>query len=217
MGKRSYRQYCFLAGALDKVGERWTLLIVRELFLGPRRFKDLLEGLPRIGTNLLSARLKELETSGLVERAKLPPPAGSSVYELTDLGRGLWPVVVELTRWGSKAMESPDGEVFRAEWGELVFKAMFRSDASRGMEDTYEFHVDGEVFHVSVVDGSIETGPGRAVDPDVVVTTDARTFLSLGSGRLSSPEAVAAGKLSIDGDPDALQRGRRVFWEEGHA
>lgn len=116
MANRTYRQYCFLAQAPDLVGERWTLLVVRELLLGPRRFKDLLQGLPGIGTNLLSARLKELEASGIVRRATLPPPAGSSVYELTDYGQGLWPAVVELTRWGSKAIDSSEDKVFRSEW-----------------------------------------------------------------------------------------------------
>jgi DNA-binding HxlR family transcriptional regulator len=92
--KRSYGQYCTVARALDVVGERWTLLLVRELSTGPKRFKDLLEGLPGIGTNLLAARLKKLEGEGIVRRATLPPPAGSNVYELTDLGGSLEPVIV---------------------------------------------------------------------------------------------------------------------------
>src|SRR5581483_3423202 len=87
--RRSYRQYCGVARALDVVGERWTLLIIRDLLLGPRRYKDLLEGLPGIGTNLLADRLKELERHGIVRRTVLPPPAGSTVYELTDLGSAL--------------------------------------------------------------------------------------------------------------------------------
>lgn len=214
MAKRTYRQYCFLAQALDLVGERWTLLVIRELLLGPRRFKDLLHGLPGIGTNLLSARLKELEASGLVRRATLPPPAGSSVYDLTDYGQELWPAVVELTRWGSKAVDSSEDKIFRSEWGLLVFKAMFRPEAARGIKDTYEYRVDGEVFHVRVDDGTVETAEGRAVDPDVVLTTDAATFLALGSGRLSAPDAVAEGRATIDGDPEALRRARKVFWLE---
>src|SRR5918995_3325809 len=101
MGKRRYDQYCALARTLDVVGERWTLLLVRELLLGPRRYKDLLAGLPGIGTNLLAERLRHLEEFGLVRRRSLPPPAGSRVYELTELGRGLESVVMELGRWGA--------------------------------------------------------------------------------------------------------------------
>src|SRR5918996_4677686 len=101
MGKRRYDQYCALARALDVVGERWTLLLVRELLLGPRRYTDLLGGLPGIGTNLLADRLRYLEQVGLVRRRVLPPPAGSTVYELTELGRELEPTVFALGRWGA--------------------------------------------------------------------------------------------------------------------
>ena len=105
--KRSYGQHCTVARALDAVGERWTLLLVRELSTGPKRFKDLLGGLPGIGTNLLAGRLKALEGEGIVRRATLPPPAGSNVYELTELGRGLEPVVVALSRWGARLLDAP--------------------------------------------------------------------------------------------------------------
>src|SRR3712207_3261653 len=100
MSGRSYDQFCGLAKALDVLGERWTLLVVRELLLGPKRYSDLLEGLPGIGTNLLAARLKALEASGLVGRRRLPPPAASNVYELTERGRALEPAIFELIRWG---------------------------------------------------------------------------------------------------------------------
>src|SRR5262249_19104128 len=110
-GGRSYRQYCAVARGLDVVGERWTLLIVRGLLVGPKRYKDLLDGLPGIGTNLLAARLKELEKVGVVRRTVLPPPAGSTVYELTESGQALEPVVMALGRWGVRLMDEPhDGE-----------------------------------------------------------------------------------------------------------
>src|SRR5207249_10868829 len=105
MPKRSYGQFEGLATALDAVGERWTLLLVRELLLGPRRYKDLLEGLPGIGTNLLARRLKELKGAGVIVKRSLPAPAGSSVYELTDSGRALEPDLIELARWGMNAIE----------------------------------------------------------------------------------------------------------------
>ena len=102
MKTKSYNQYCGLAYALDRVGERWTLLIIRELSAGPRRFTDLLEGLPGISTNLLSERLKELDQQGMLRRRTLPPPAASSVYELTPLGQSLEKSLLELGRWGSQ-------------------------------------------------------------------------------------------------------------------
>ncbi len=107
MSKRSYNQYCAVARALDIVGERWTLLVVRELLSGPKRFKDLLAGLPGIGTNLLTARLKDLEGYRVVRRTILPPPAGSKVYELTELGRSLEPVVAALGQWGLEFLDNP--------------------------------------------------------------------------------------------------------------
>src|SRR5438270_8716701 len=105
--KRSYDQYCAVARGLDVIGDRWTLLLVRDLLLGPKRYKDLLEGLPGIGTNLLAARLKELEAAGIVRRGVLPPPAGSSVYELTDKGQALEPAILALGRWGAQFLGVP--------------------------------------------------------------------------------------------------------------
>src|SRR5437660_12010745 len=104
---RSYDQYCAVARGLDVSGDRWTLLIVRDLLLGPKRYKDLLSGLPGIGTNLLADRLKELEGAGLIERAVLPPPAGSTVYQLTERGLALEPVMIALGRWGARCLGAP--------------------------------------------------------------------------------------------------------------
>ena len=102
VARRTYDQYCAVARALDVVGERWTLLLVRELLTGPKRFKDLLDGLPGIGTTLLTARLKDMEGNGILRRASLPPPAGSKVYELTELGHTLVPALAPLTRWAAE-------------------------------------------------------------------------------------------------------------------
>ena len=110
VSRRTYDQYCAVARALDVVGERWTLLLVRELLTGPKRFKDLLDGLSGIGTTLLTARLKDLEGKGILRRTILPPPAGSKVYELTDLGHSLEPVVMALSRWGLKLLDAPRRE-----------------------------------------------------------------------------------------------------------
>ncbi|MBA2617567.1 MAG: helix-turn-helix transcriptional regulator, partial [Rubrobacter sp.] len=125
MGKRSYGQHCTVARALDVVGERWTLLLVRELLTGPKRFKDLLAGLTGIGTNLLAARLKALEEHGIVRRGTLPPPAGSGVYELTELGWSLEPVVVALSRWGTRLVGDPrDGDERRPAWAAMALRSL---------------------------------------------------------------------------------------------
>src|SRR5262250_1013315 len=108
MTDRSYSQFCGVAHALDLVGERWALLVVRELLGGPRRFTDLAKGLPGIRTNILTSRLKELERAGVVQRRTLPPPAASNVYELTEYGRELEPIVLSLGRWGAKTLGPPD-------------------------------------------------------------------------------------------------------------
>ena len=214
--KRSYGQYCTVARALDVVGERWTLLLVRELSTGPKRFKDLLEGLPGIGTNLLTNRLKRFEADGIVRRATLPPPAGSNVYELTELGRLLEPVTVALSRWGARLLlDAPrDEDNLRAGWAAVAMRSAIGRGAAGGRPSTYEFRIDGEAFHVRVGDGEegerVEARQGSAPDPDLVVTGDAETFLAVASGRLSPEEAVRSGALRAEGereeDREALLR-----------
>ena len=203
MGKkkrRSYDQYCTVARALDVVGERWTLLLVRELSTGPKRFKDLLEGLPGIGTNLLAARLKALEGEGIVRRATLPPPAGSNVYELTGLGRGLEPVIVALSRWGAQLLGAPrEEDDLRPGWAAVAMRSAVESGAISGSLAVYEFRIDGEVFHLRVGDGEAEARQGPASDADLVLIGDAETFLALASKRLEPKEAVESGALAVEG------------------
>jgi DNA-binding HxlR family transcriptional regulator len=212
VSRRSYRQYCAMARALDVVGERWTLLIVRELLTGPKRFKDLLEGLPSIGTNLLAARLKELESEGLLRRTKLPPPAGSAVYELTERGRDLEPALMGLARWGLGLLDEPRvGEAFKPVWAVQAIKAASRPEAARWVRETYEFRVGEDVFHVRVDDGVSEPQYGPAFEPDLVVRTDPDTFLSLVSDRLEPTDAMEMGRLDVEGAPDALARLAEIF------
>lgn len=212
MPSRSYNQYCALARALDVVGERWTLLLVRELLLGPKRYKDLLAGLPRIGTNLLADRLKELEHAGIVGRSVLPPPAGSSVYELTELGRELEPAVFALGRWGAHFLE-PRKESDAADpgWFFVSVRATFRPEAAAKLRESYEFRIDGAPFHARVDRGRARTGQGHAEDPDVIVTTDVDSFIGLLSGRLSPGEAALSGRMQLDGDETALERFVEIF------
>ena len=206
--KRSYGQYCTVARALDVVGERWTLLLVRELSTGPKRFKDLLGGLPGIGTNLLTNRLKRLEGEGIVRRATLPPPAGSNVYELTELGSSLEPVIVALSRWGARLLDAPrEEEDLRAGWAAVAMRSAVGPGAASGRPSTYEFRIDGEAFHVQIGDGREEVvaRQGSAPDPDLVVEGDAKSFLAVASGRLSPEEAVQSGALRTEGEREEDQ------------
>ena len=147
MAKRSYGQYCGLAHALDLIGERWSLLLIRELMTGPKRYKDLLKRLPGIGTNLLAQRLKFQEEQGILERRHLPPPASTDAYALTDLGRALEPVLIGLVQWGYRTIPRPEPETIHfAGWSVLAMKAVFRADLAEDVEDEYEYRVDDEVF-----------------------------------------------------------------------
>jgi DNA-binding HxlR family transcriptional regulator len=203
--KRSYGQHCTVARALDVVGERWTLLLVRELSTGPKRFKDLLGGVPGIGTNLLAARLKRLEEEGIVRRSTLPPPAGSNVYELTALGRELEPVIAALSRWGTRLMGSRGEEdELRAGWAAVALRSTLVAGGSGGGSGTYGFRIDGEAFHVRVMDGEegkkVEARQGSASDSDPVVVGDSETLLALASGKLSLEEALGSGALLVEGE-----------------
>lgn len=165
MAKR-YDQYCPVAHALDLVGERWSILIVKELMQGPQRYTDLAEHLPGIGTNILAARLRDLETGGVIEKKTLPPPAPAKVYELTEYGRALRPVMRELALWGARSLGPPPNEddLFEG-WLANALGTMFEPFAPLGR---FEFRVGTEV--ASIEDG--DARPGPVDDPDVVVTTD---------------------------------------------
>jgi len=208
---RTYRQHCSLAHALDLVGERWTLLLVRDLLAGPRRYKDLLKGLPGIGTNLLAARLKELERLGLIEGHPLKDRRGSA-YALTDAGRELEEAVVALARFGARRLgpRSPEN-LWRATWTPLAMKATFRPAAARGVHETYEYRIDGEVFHARVDDGRLETANGPAQKANLVVETDGDTFLALASGELTPREALVSPAVRVHGDLETLERSHAIF------
>jgi DNA-binding HxlR family transcriptional regulator len=208
MKDRTYNQYCGLAYALDIVGERWTLLIIRELIPGPRRFKDLVDGLPDISTNLLSGRLKNLEQQGLLRRHKLPPPAGSTVYELTALGQALEKTLLELGKWGSQFVPSSaeGATLLRLGSYALTLKIFFRPELAQGINETYELQVDHEVLQVQIANGEIEVRQGESRRADVIFQTDLATYLGLLQRQLQPEEAIAAGLIRIEGDPAALSR-----------
>jgi DNA-binding HxlR family transcriptional regulator len=209
---RKFDQYCPVAHALSLVGERWSLLIVRELLHGPKRYTDLAHGLPGIGTNILAARLKELESSGIVEKRTLPPPAASAVYELTEYGAELREAMYALARWGARTIgpPGPDDELY-PEWGVNALPALFNPDAARGLTETYVLVVEGDAFTARIVDGALDPGLGAAEDADVVVETDMETFFALASGELAAKDAVKSGRAKLQGDLEALERCFRVL------
>lgn len=208
MKDRSYNQYCGLAYALDIVGERWTLLIIRELMAGPRRFKDLLAGLPDISTNLLAERLKHLEQQGLLCRRTLPPPAGSTVYELTPVGKMLEKTLLELGKWGSQFVpSSPEGAALLPIGSyALTLKTFFRPELAQGIRETYELHVGNEVLQVKINEGKIDVRQGESLKPDVVLWTNIALYLGLLQRQVQPEEAVAKGLIRVEGDPAALNR-----------
>ena len=212
MTKRSYGQYCALARGLDIIGDRWTLLIVRDLLLGPKRYKDLLSGQPGIGTNLLAARLREMEAAGLVERATLPPPAGSAVYRLTKTGAALEPVLVAIAQWSGPFLDAPlptETMVPRAHF--IAMRHAFRPELADGLAETYELRVGGNVFEVRVAGGQCTTREGAASDPDTVMVLDAGTLNALLMEALPPQDAIASGRVHLTGDPGSLDRFVRLF------
>jgi DNA-binding HxlR family transcriptional regulator len=203
---RTYDQYCPVARALELVGERWTLLVARELLLGPRRFTDLMAGLPGISANVLAGRLKDLEEEGLVARRTLPPPAASAVYDLTPEAAGLVSVLAAMAEWGMTMLGEPraDEEV-RGEW--LVLGLAVTAPAPDVVDGTtYELHIDGEVLHVQVRDGNLQPHQGPADDPDAVLTMDATALGDVSSGRVDVDDALAAGRVTVEGHEDAARR-----------
>ena len=207
-----YPQYCALARTLDVAGDRWTLLIVRELAPGPRRFTDLVDGLPEISRKLLTERLRALERDGLVARRELPPPAARQVYELTDDGRDLAHAMAPLMAWGVRRLgEREPTESFRARWPAVGMAALADREAAKGVSETYQYVVGPSAFHLTVDDGAIQLHDGRAEDPTVTLTTDEETWADIGSGKISFSAARAAGALSVAGDPQAAKRMRKIF------
>jgi DNA-binding HxlR family transcriptional regulator len=212
VSSRSYSQYCAIARALDVVGDRWVLLIVRELFGGPKRYVDLQAGLPGVSTDMLAGRLRDLEGEGLVSRRTLPPPAGSKVYELTPRGRELEPVLGALARFGVPLLGAKGrGDEFRVEWISAPLQLMFDVDRSVGIALTVQFNVGRDRLHAVIADGEISTVSGPAADPDVVVTATVPTLHQVMTSPGSTSDLVASGKLGVAGRDEAVADLQRVF------
>jgi DNA-binding HxlR family transcriptional regulator/putative sterol carrier protein len=212
MPEHRYQQYCALARALDVAGDRWTLLIVRELVPGPRRFTDLIDGLPGVSRKLLTERLRALERDGIVARRELPPPAARQVYELTDDGRDLAEAMAGLIAWGARRLgEREPADSFSARTAAVGMAALADREAAKGVSETYQFLVGPSAFHFTVDDGSIRPADGWAQDPAVVLTTDEETWADIASGKITASSATATGALTIDGEPQAVKRLGKIF------
>jgi DNA-binding HxlR family transcriptional regulator/putative sterol carrier protein len=205
---RSYDQYCPLARALDVVGDRWAMLVMRELFFSPKRFTDLEQRLDGIAPNLLSKRLKELEGAGLIRRRRLDPPAASTVYELTEKAAGLESAMIELAKWGVQFLGTyEDGKAFELEWLLPAMEELADRDAARNVWEVYEFHIDRLPFWVNVADGDVTIRPGRAPQPpDLLVEADLETFMGIGFGAVAPDEATESGRARITGDLTKAER-----------
>jgi DNA-binding HxlR family transcriptional regulator/putative sterol carrier protein len=189
---RSYHQYCAVARGLDVVGER---------------YKDLLEGLPGIGTNLLAARLRDLQAAGVVRRGVLPPPAGSAVYELTETGQALEPAILAIGRWGGRFLGRPrESDAVLPNAYFVAMRAAFQPRAAAGVSETYLFRIGGQEFEVRVEDGRCATRQGASGAPDAMLTLDVGSLNALLWGELAPGEALASGRVRVEGDPRALER-----------
>ena len=203
---RSYRQYCAVARALDVIGDRWNLLIVRELLLrGACRYTDLLHGLPGIATNLLADRLRELEQAGVVYREDAPPPIATTLFRLTPRGEALNAALLELGRWGAPLMAEPaDKDAYRAHW---LASLPLSDQAPDEPPVSIELRTGEEAVTIETIDGAVRTRPGPAETPDAILTGPPQLIAGVLTGSLTLAEAQAAG-LEYDGDFAAVCRVR---------
>jgi DNA-binding HxlR family transcriptional regulator len=210
--KRSYGEACRFAYALDVVGERWALLVVRELLLGPKRFTDLRTGLPHASSNILSERLRDLKQSGVIQRRKLPPPAASTVYELTEWGRELEPVVTKLGAWGARSPIAPESEEIGPDSIVLALRSLFDPEAAGELDAAFELRFGDERFCVRITGDKLEIGRGATEDSAAKIAfVDAPTFGAILAGQLPLDEAIASGVAQIEGSKQAAKHFLRLF------
>jgi DNA-binding HxlR family transcriptional regulator len=210
---KSYEEACGLAKALDVLGDRWTLLVVRQLMFGPQRFTDLETGLPGVPPSLLSSRLRELGDAGVVGKRTLPPPAASTVYELTEVGRELEASIISLARWGARfGPPVTEEDMFNPQCMALGLRWLFRPEAARHVRATYELRAMGNVVSAVVNRGRIEVSVGPADDPDLVVEVlDRAVGRAMSTGRMPARDAKMSDRVVLEGDPEALEDFLRIF------
>jgi DNA-binding HxlR family transcriptional regulator len=209
--KRTQEDGCGIAHASDLLGQRWGLIVVRELLLGPKRFTDLRAGIPDISPNVLGQRLRELEQTGIVRRRKLPPPAAVQVYELTDWGRLLEPAVLALGRWASASPSFPRGAVMGPDSVVLALKSAFQPGKANGLDATYELRLLDIPFKLAVMGRRFEAERGEANDPAATITADPNVIAGIVFGGNPLGKAVDAGNVLIDGSRRAVHALFRAF------
>jgi len=208
---RAYGQYCGFARALEVVGERWAMLIVRDLLVGSKRFTDLLRGLPGIPSNVLTTRLKELEHAGVVRRRVLARPSRAVVYELTEYGLELENTVVELGRWGAKALGDPrPDETITVDSLVTALRTTFHPDAARGVRAGFELRVGEIVLHARVDKGRVQVAQGALPGADLTIEAGPG-IRALMAGELSPAAAIETGTVQLTGDPELLTRFAEIF------
>jgi DNA-binding HxlR family transcriptional regulator/putative sterol carrier protein len=202
---RTIEDGCGIAHSQELLGQRWALLVVRELLLGPKRFTDLRAGIPDISPNVLGQRLRELEESGIVRRRKLAPPAATQVYELTEWGRDLEPAVLSLGAWASRAPSFPLGAPMGADSLVLALKTAFDPAKADGLDATYELRLGEVPFKIAVKGGQLEAEHGEADAPDATIRSEPGAIASVVFGERPLGKAVEAGEIEIDGNRTAAR------------
>jgi DNA-binding HxlR family transcriptional regulator len=202
--KRPHLDGCGIAHAADLLGQRWALVVIRELILGPKRFTDIRAGIPDISPNVLGQRLRELEGSGIVRRRKLPPPAAVQVYDLTEWGRGLEPAVLALGRWASGSPDFPGDAEMGADSVVLAMKATFDPAEADALDATYALQFGDEAFSIAVSDGTFTAKRGEAERPDAAIRTDPDTMAAVVFRGKPLGKAVESGDVEIDGSRRAV-------------
>lgn len=211
-GKRDYGQFCGLAAGLNVIGERWTLLIIRELLISPVRFNEIMDNLPGMGPNLLAERLRTLTEHGVIEQLPVPGDGRGKLYRLSPLGEQLRGPLLDLAKWGMRFLAENDrnGEV-RAEWGFLAVQAMVVDDWIPRVDESYEFRVGDDIFTLEVAGGAVKSLRGVVDGPILTITSDPDTFVRIGARMITPFEALATGDIKVDGPSDAIQRCTRML------
>lgn len=209
--RRRYDDACAAAHALDLIGERWALLVARELMLGPKRFTDLRRGLPAVSPNVLTQRLEDLEAASIVQRMRLPPPAASQVYALTEWGRELEPVMQSLGRWAARSPTKPRDTPMGTDSMILSLRTMFDGTAAKGPKLALELRMGEDVFAADVARGRLTLERGAHPAPQVTISADANTLAALVYGGMPLAAAIRGGQAQVDGDADVLRAFFKLF------
>jgi DNA-binding HxlR family transcriptional regulator/putative sterol carrier protein len=208
---RSYGQFCGFARALELVGDRWAFMIVRDLLVGPKRFSDLLAGLPGIPTNILTARLKQLEAGDVVRRRALPRPPGGVAYELTERGKRLEDGVIAIGRWGAAMLDAPrPGEVVTVDSLAMALRTIFRPENAQNVHATFELRMGEIVLHAVVDGGRIAVARGAAEKPDLVIEAGP-SIRAVMAGEMTAREAISNGAVRLTGKRRLFDDFAKIF------